>query len=255
MARRLNLIIPRCLQRKPLNGDPKGGEHPLWSRAGLIPRTRKAWFINQRGVTFVEQMVGLMLGSVMIASLYGYFRSNLYQQLALETKIATLEDARGALDIMLRDLRQAGSWGSGSVPSEIGGADDPDGDTDSVCNRLYAATPTLIHVQMDLNGDGDCADTDPRESIRYELTGPTSTCPGSSIIRRNGDCLVANVVVPTAGKLFAYFDGAGTELGSTPALDSIKRVRVAFAVQVKNPDPKITGNLASTLSSSVELRN
>ncbi len=200
-------------------------------------------------------MVGLALGSLMIAALYGYFRSNLYQQLALETKIATLADARGALDIMLRDLRHAGSWGSGSVPSEIGGSDDPDGDADSVCNRVYAATSTLIHIQMDLNGDGDCADTDPRESIRYELTGPTSTCPGPNIIRRNGDCLDANIVVPTAGKLFAYFDGDGTDLGSIPAQDAIKRVRIAFAVQVKNPDPRVTGNLTSTLSGSVELRN
>jgi type II secretory pathway component PulJ len=210
---------------------------------------------DPRGVTFIEQMVGLMLGSVMIVSLYGYFRSNLYQQLSLETKTATLEDARGALDIMLRDLRHAGSWGSGSAPNEIGGADDPDSDADSVCNRVYAATPSTIHVQMDLNGNGNCADTDPRESIRYELTGPTSTCPGTNIIRRNGDCLVANVVLPIAGKLFTYFDADGTDLGNTPTLDSIKRVRIAFAVQVKNPDPRLTGNLASTLSSSVELRN
>jgi type II secretory pathway component PulJ len=210
---------------------------------------------NQRGVTFIEQMVALALGSVMITSLYGYFRSNLYQQLSIETKTATLEDARGALDIMLRDLRHAGSWGSGSAPNEIGGVDDPDSDADSVCNRVYAATASIIHIQMDLNGNGNCADTDPRESIRYELTGPTSTCPGTSIIRRNGDCLVANVVLPIAGKLFTYFDGDGTDLGSTPALDSIKRVRIAFAVQVKNPDPRLTGNLASTLSSSVEFRN
>ena len=210
---------------------------------------------DQRGVTFIEQMVGLMLGSVLIASLYGYFRSNLYQQLSLETKTTTLEDARGALDIMLRDIRHAGSWGSGSAPNEIGGADDPDNDADSTCNRVYAATPSIIHVQMDLNGNGNCADTDPRENIRYELTGPTSTCPGTNIIRRNGDCLVANVVLPITGKLFTYFDGDGNDLGSTPALDSIKRVRIAFAVQVKNPDPRLTGNLASTLSSSVELRN
>jgi type II secretory pathway component PulJ len=210
---------------------------------------------NQRGVTFIEQMVGLMLGSVMITSLYGYFRSNLYQQLAIETKTATLEDARGALDIMLRDLRHAGSWGRGIAPSEIGGVDDPDNDADTVCNRVYAATVSMVHIQMDLNDNGKCADTDPSESIRYELTGPTSTCPGTNIIRRNGDCLVANVVVPTAGKLFTYFDGDGTDLGSTPARDSIKRVRIAFAVQVKNPDPRLSGNLASTLSSSVEFRN
>ena len=212
-------------------------------------------FHNQRGVTLIEQMVALLLGSVMITSLYGYFRSSLYQLLAIETKTATLEDARGALDILLRDLRHAGSWGSGSVPVEIGGADDPDNDLDTVCNRVYAATASMIHVQMDLNGNGDCADTDPRESVRYELTGPTSTCPGTNIIRRNGDCLVANVVLSVAGKLFTYFDGDGTDLGDTPALDSIKRVKIAFAVQVKNPDPRLSGNLASTLSSSVEFRN
>ena len=91
---------------------------------------------KQRGVTFIEQMVGLMLGSVMITSLYGYFRSNLYQQLSIETKTATLEDARGALDIMLRDLKNAGSWESGSAPAEIGGADDPDHDADRVFNRV-----------------------------------------------------------------------------------------------------------------------
>ena len=212
-------------------------------------------FHNQRGVTFIEQMVALLLGSVMITLLYGYFRSSLYQLLAIETKTATLEDARGALDILLRDLRHAGSWGSGSVPVEIGGADDPDNDLDTVCNRVYAATASMIHVQMDLNGNGDCADTDPRESVRYELTGPTSTCPGTNIIRRNGDCLVANVVLSVAGKLFTYFDGDGTDLGDTPALDSIKRVKIAFAVQVKNPDPRLSGTLASTLSSSVEFRN
>jgi type II secretory pathway component PulJ len=211
---------------------------------------------NQRGVTFIEQMIALLLGSVLITSLFGYFRSNLYQQLVLETRTAGLEDARGALDIMIRDLRHAGSWTGGSVPNEIGGTvDDPDNDADAVCNRVYAASAALIHIQMDLDGNGDCADSDPRESIRYELTGPTSTCPGVNIIRRNGDCLVANVVLPVAGKLFTYFDGDGIDLGSSPALDSIKRVRIAFAVQVKNPDPRLSGNLASTLSSSVELRN
>ena len=211
--------------------------------------------VNRCGATFIEQMVALLLGSVMITSLYGYFRSNLYQLLVLETKTATLEDARGAMDIMMRDLRNAGSWGEGGPPAETGGADDPDNDDDLVCNRIYAASASMIHIQMDINGNGNCADTDPRENIRYELAGPTSTCPGPTIIRRNGDCLVANVAVPVAGKLFTYFDRDGTDLGDTPALDSIMRVRVAFAVEVTNPDPKIPGNLASTLASSVQLRN
>lgn len=210
---------------------------------------------GQRGTTLIEQIVGLALGSVMMISLYGYFRSNLYQQLTLETKTATLEDARGALDIMVRDIRHAGSWGGGSAPNEIGGMDDPDGDADSVCNRVYAANAGLIHIQMDLNGNGNCADTEPRENIRYEVTGPTSSCPGVNIIRRNGDCLVANVVLSMSGRLFTYFDAAGTDLGNSPPLESIKRVKIAFAVQASNPDPRLAGKLVSPLSSSVELRN
>jgi hypothetical protein len=210
---------------------------------------------NARGATLVEQLVALVIGSALITSLYGYFRSELYHLLELETRTSTLEDARGALDIMIRDLKNAGSWGSGSVPAEAGGADDPNNDADPVCNRIYAASATMIHVQMDLDGDGNCADVDPRENIRLELTGPTATCSGPSIIRRNGDCLIANVVPPASGKVFSYFDSNGNDLGGTPAFESVKRVKISFAIQVKNPDPKISGSLVFALSSSVELRN
>jgi type II secretory pathway component PulJ len=211
--------------------------------------------MDQRGATLIEQLMSLLLGAAMITSLYGYFREELYHMVSLETKTATLEDARGALDIMIRDLKNAGSWGTGSAPTETGVADDPNNDADVVCNRVYAATPTLIHVQMDLNGNADCADTDPRENIRYELTGPTATCAGPYILRRNGDCLVANVVPETTGKLFTYYDANGADLGNMPVPAIIKRVRIAFAVQVKSPDPRSGGTLASGLSNSVEFRN
>jgi len=210
---------------------------------------------DQGGATLSEQLIALLIGSALITGLYGYFRAELYHVFTVETKTASLEDARGALDIIMRDLRNAGSWGSGSVPSEIGTTDDPNNDGDTVCNRVYAATATMIHVQMDLNGNGNCADTDPRENIRYELAGPTSTCPGPNIIRRNGDCLVANIVPTVTGKVFSYYDAKGTDLGNAPPRDAIKRVKISFTVRVKNPDPKVTGNLASIVSSSVEFRN
>ena len=212
-------------------------------------------FFQERATTLIEQLVALSIGSVMIVALYGFYRAQLFQTLAAETKTATLQDARGALDVMVRDLKNAGSWGSGTVPLETATDDDPEHDLDLVCNRVYAATAAMIHVQMDLNGNGNCVDSEPKENIRYELTGPTSTCPGTNIIRRNGDCLVANVNTATNGKLFSYFDSSGRELGEAPQLAAIKRVRIAFTVQLKNPDPKVGGALASELSTSVELRN
>lgn len=210
---------------------------------------------RNRGVSLVEQLLALLIGGIVITALYELFRAELYHNIEQQTKTANMEDARGALHIMIADLKNAGSWGTGSAPPELGGADDPDEDADSICNRVYAATPAMVHVQMDLNGNDNCADANPRENIRYELTGPTSTCPGTKIIRRNGDCLVANVTTPVPGKLFTYYDQAGADLGDLPARESIKRIRIAFAVEVRNPDPKKAGKLATTVSNSVELRN
>lgn len=210
---------------------------------------------NERGASLTEQMTSLLVGSFMIVALYAYFRSEIYQTLKVEVKTAALEDARGALDIMVRDLRNAGSWGTGTAPSESGGADDPDGDPDNVCNRVYAAGIGTVHVQMDLNGNGNCSDTDPRENIRYDLAGPTSTCPGPYTIRRNGDCLVGNVVPGVGQKIFTFFDAGGANLGDAPVLSLIKRIKIEFSVRVNSPDPRDGGTLSSSVSSSVEFRN
>jgi hypothetical protein len=62
-------------------------------------------------------------------------------------------------------------------------------------------------------------------------------------------------VPETTGKLFTYYDANGADLGNMPVPAIIKRVRIAFAVQVKHPDPRSGGSLASVLSNSVEFRN
>ena len=208
-----------------------------------------------RGATLIENMIALSLGSVMMIALYGYFLSEIYHALMVETKTAVLEDSRGALDIMLRDIKNAGSWGSGEAPAETGFGDDPAQDADTVCNAIYAASPSLIHIQMDLNGNGSCADLEPRENIRYELGSPTATCPGSRVLRRNGDCLVANVVPASVDKVFTFIDRSGADLGSVPSLGAIKRIRIEFSVQAKNPAPGRSDPVISSLSSSIELPN
>ncbi len=229
-------------------------------------------FFGSQGFTITELLLAAVFSLIVMGTLYGFYRDQLFQLLYQQTKTATLEDARGALDIMARDLRNAGAWASGTAPDESNPAvDDPNTDADTVCNRVYAATSTLIIVQMELDSDGNCTDTG--ETIKYELTGPTGTCPGSNIIRRNNVCLVANVVTPTGSlSLFTYYP-AGTDpppfcfSTGNPAgcsedlaanLDDIKRVKITFAVQAANPNPSTKGanpNISSTLSSSVEFRN
>jgi hypothetical protein len=210
---------------------------------------------NNRGATLIEQLGALLLGSIIIMGLFGFYQTELVHLLAQETRMAALEDARGMMDMISRDLKLAGSWGMGSAPPETSLGDDPDGDEDLVCNRIYAASERLIHIQMDLNGNGNCADLEPRENIRYELGGPTSNCPGAAVIRRNGDCLVAHVNLPDSGRLFRYYDENGLELSSSPSPEAIRRIAVSFSLGMRQPDSKTGANLSSTLSSSIELRN
>ena len=209
---------------------------------------------DKRGFTIAELLMAALFGLILMAGLYGFFRDQLFNLVSQETKIATLEEARGGLDLMVRELRNAGSWANGTAPAESTPAiDDPDNDADTVCNRVYAATKKLIIVQMDLVPyDDDCIET-----VKYELTGPISNCPGSNIIQRNDDCLVANVVTPLGTeKLFSYYDSNNTDLGDNPSvLDDIKRIKITFRVQETNPNPKVGGTISSTLSSSVVLRN
>jgi len=209
---------------------------------------KRIFWNDRRGFTIAELLVAALFGMIVMATLYGFYREQLFQLLAQETKTATLEDARGALDMMVRDLRNAGSWGSGSQPGP--------------CLRVYSASSTSIRIQADLDGNGNCTSAT-GEDVTYDLSSATSTCPGSNIIRRaafgaTGSCLIPNVVIPSGSTFFTYYDSSGTDLGSSPTLTSIKRVKITFSVQVAEPTPegKAAGrNITSTVSSSVEFRN
>ncbi len=201
---------------------------------------RMLW--SRKGLTTVELLGAALCAAIILAALYGFYREQLFNLLLQEARTATLEDARGALDIMVRELRNAGFWGTGMAPAG--------------CKRIVTATPTLIRIQADLDGNGDCSSA-VGDDVTYDLSNGTPTCPGS-IMRRNGNCLVANVVVSSGEPLFTYFDIADTQLPGNPPLDAVKRIRIAFSVQVPEPTPqgkKSGRTIRSTLSSSVEFRN
>lgn len=198
------------------------------------------------GTTTVEVLCAAACGAIVLTTLYSFYREQLIHLVVQETRTATLEDARGALDIMARELRNAGYWASGTAPEG--------------CQRIVTATATSIRIQADLNGDDDCDGVTPVETgedVAYDVAGATPTCPGA-ILRRNGNCLVANVALPPGESLFTYFDEADFRIAGIPQLDRIKRVKIALSVEVADPSPpgKASGKkITSTISSSVALRN
>lgn len=201
---------------------------------------------DRRGFTTAELLVAALFGMIVMATLYGFYREQLFNLLQQETKTATLEDARGALDMMVRDLRNAGSWGTGTKPTG--------------CSRVAQATSTTVQVQSDTRGasdgsapDGDCGDAN--EDVTYTYNSSNGSITRSS----SSSPLVSNVVLASGISFLTYYNASGTVL--TPPisdLTTVKRVRITFGVQVQNPNPgsrSAVPNISSILSTSVEFRN
>ncbi len=201
------------------------------------------------GFTVTELLVSMLFAGIVVATLYGFFRDQLFTLISQETKTTTLEDVRGAANLMARELRNAGAWGGdGTAPDD--------------CSRIKTATATEIHVQADVDESGDCDDAANGESVTYVFVStpnpPGDPCPGSRITR-NGDCLVANVVIPAGNNFMTYYNAASPTPLSFPISESdlttIKRVKITFSVQETNQRSAVGGIISSTLSTSVLFRN
>ena len=203
---------------------------------------------DKRGFTVAELLVAALFGMIVIATLYGFFRDQLYFLVAQETKTATLEDARGALDMMVRELSNAGSF---PLPANYPTTRPANDDDVNNCKRVVSASATSIRIQADLNGDGDCADDN--EDVTYTYNSTSGTISRNS----NTSPVVSNVV---ASNFLTYYV-AGSTTTVTPSstnINAIKRVKISFAVQVADPTPegKAAGRkITSTLYSTVDFRN
>lgn len=220
-----------------------------------------------------ELLVAALFGLIVMATLYGFFREQMFNLLSQETKTATLEDARGALDIMVRELRNAGSFPVTTDASCLkDGSNNP--------KRVVAASSTSVQIQSDTQSasggdpDGKCTATGESVTYTYVSTANPATdpCPGKRITR-NENCLVANVVIPSGSNDILTYYPSGTNpapycfSAGNPAgcsgdlaanLANIKRIKITFAVQVAEPTPegKAAGrNITSTISSNAEFRN
>jgi hypothetical protein len=212
---------------------------------------------SPRGFTTAEFLSAALCGTLVLVAFLGFYREQLFRLLLEESRTATLEDARGALDIMARELRNAGLF---PMPTDVTCVKDESGKP----LRVVSASPTSIQIQTDTqspsptSGDPDGKCTATGESVTYAIGSGTDVCPGPMTIKRNGNCLVANVVVSSKEPLFTYFDLNDVQLGGNPPLDAVKRIRIRFSVVVPDPTPRgksLGKTIKSTLSSSVEFRN
>jgi type IV pilus assembly protein PilW len=99
---------------------------------------RKAKHIN--AFTLVELLVAMVVGMLLVASMYVLFRSSSEVYVSQEQMVDVRQDIRATLAMMTRDLRMAGL----------------DPSRNATCSGVTSANATSLRFQYDYDGDGVC---------------------------------------------------------------------------------------------------
>ncbi len=112
-------------------------------------------YADEKGVTLVELMIALALGGMVLGALYMIVSTQQRSYIMQEEVVEMQQEQRVALEIMSREIRNAGYTPVEIDPSAVGtgcgDVADPDGNP-----RIIAAGPFRINFSMDLSADGDC---------------------------------------------------------------------------------------------------
>jgi Tfp pilus assembly protein PilW len=211
-----------------------------------------------RGYTFIELLVSMVFTFILLGVIYAVYRVQVHTVKVQEKRQEAQEYARAVLDMMVREIRNAGYNPTQLIlPTGLncGGTPLPG------IPGVVSATSTLFKLTYDYRGssstpDGNCDDADEEITYEYQTPGPQSCSTGTGDIVRtaNGtsevltDCNVTGVT-------FQYYAQNSSTVMSLIVVANIQRVKVSLTVQSKDPDGQFGGQLTSTVYSNIDLRN
>lgn len=176
------------------------------------------YYTNAAGFTLIEMMVAITISMIVIASIAGTFTAQTRQNKAEEEISQLHQNVRGALDLISRELMQAGYKAQGG----------------SVTGVTYNATQLLIQADLNTNGSIDTTSTS-LEYITYTLNSGTN-----QITRQLGTGGTPEVVADNITQCdFTYKDASDA---ATTTSASIRKVTITISGRTAKPDPSYTTN-------------
>ena len=171
------------------------------------------------GFTLTELMVVMAIAMVLLAAVTTTFMSQTRVYNAQEQINEMQQNARGALDVITRELKMAGYKPNGG----------------SVTGVTYSTTQ--LQIDADLNADGmisTSASDNERIIYAFDSTSEQITRKVGST-SNTAQVLADNIT----GFSFDYFDSSGA---STTVSANIRQVRVTITARTARPDPNYTAN-------------
>lgn len=164
--------------------------------------------------TLIELMVALTIGMIVMASVATTFTSQTRTYSAQEQINQMEQNARGALDIMSREIKMAGyNPANGTVTG------------------VASYTSTTLTIQADLTGNGTISTS----SSDYEQIAYAYDSTNKKITRQVGSGTVETLAENIDSLTFTYYQASGTTLATSAS--NIRRVKIAISAKTAKPDP------------------
>lgn len=232
----------------------------------MIRNDMKTNLKNVKGFTLTEILFALFIGLLLLSAVYVAMISGQRSSVALEGKVAALQDARAVLEVMTMEIAMASynpTFGSGiwRDPGNCGNAS-----ANQTYKGIQVATANSITVEMDIGMSGGVGDN-PNEVIAYVYD------TANQQITRAVDCGAAisylgdvpgnprsvRVINNTLNiPVFRYFDGLGNPIAApVPAasMPNIRRIEITLAVDTADVAPDTNQRRSMIYSTSVVPRN
>jgi len=204
---------------------------------------------NDRGFTLVELMIAMVVGMVVLGAVYALFTAQ-SKHLAAQEQLAELhQNARAAMDIMVREISMAGyNQTSSACSSPVTAVPRCTGVTTATnipCVGITNAGVDTISFVADLNANCDTTaggGGNPSENIAYDRYHSETSPAGVYSLGRTSNGSKQPVVEYVESLDFKYYvaDGEAIPANETTILANIRRVKITIVTRTAKVDPNYT---------------
>lgn len=188
---------------------------------------------KENGFTLIELLISLMVSSIMMALIAGFFVNHRRSHTAQELLVEMTQNARAAMDVMTREVRMAGY-----------------NTNDGYTFTAIPYNPAKLQIRANLDGDSALSSANEDVSYTYDAT--------LKMIRRDtgggGQPFAENIQAFT----FTYLDKSGTPVTDAAHEADIRQVRINVTGRTAAVVPGFTTNGGygkTTVSATVKIRN
>lgn len=212
---------------------------------------------GERGMTLVEVLAALAIGSLVMATIYLALGTAIRARLLVESTVHNQQHGRLVIQWVADRLRQAGyAVSPGSTIPRC---------RDAIVAEDSTLTPTATRVFFNTDLDGDGAGN-PTQTIGFGLGTETVGGAAVNVVQESvTDCVsgamtrIASVTDPTsvaiASLTFEYYDSNGAVVVDTTTPAAIRSIRMVRVTMVERAAAGALGSREQTWTVLVNLRN